>query len=87
MKTIQLYTKENQYGLNVIHSISDNAITNFKRFAPKVIEQSLKTPALGFVDFLAETHSIMIKQENETKNNRLSFLFKYCVLSFLSFYI
>jgi len=38
------------------------------------------------IEFMAEIHSIMIKQVNEIKSKRLYSILKYCSLSFLSFY-
>jgi hypothetical protein len=90
MKTIKLYIKKIQPRLNVVHSISDNAIVKINRYAPLVIENSKKIPALGFVSFMAETYSILTNSENiyvkETNSHRLRYLIKYCSLSFLSFY-
>lgn len=90
MKSVYLNIRKNQYGLNVVYSISNNAVANFKHYAPKVIERAMKIPALGFVEFLAETYSYLNQWEREcgyeTKISKFCFLFKYCSLSFLSFY-
>lgn len=79
-----------QCWFNVTNSTSDSVIDQFKLKVWKVIESSLKLPALGFVSFLAETYSYMNKPENkninETKGHRIRFLLKYCSLSFFSFY-
>ena len=90
MKSAYLNIKKNQYGLKVVYSVSDNAVANFKRYAPNVIERAMKIPALGFMEFLAETYSYLNQLEREygyeTKTSKFCFLFKYCSLSFLSFY-
>ena len=90
MKTTYLYTREIQPRLKGVHLISDNAIDRIKRYAPVVIENSMKLPALGFVSFMAETYSFLNKPENkyinEAKSFKYYFLLKYCSLSFLSFY-
>ena len=91
MNTTFLFTKENKHRMNFIYSFSNAAIGQLKLFVPKAIERSMKAPALGFLDFLAETYSFLNQSEYKyiyrTKYSKYCFLFKYCSLSFLSFYL
>jgi hypothetical protein len=74
----------------ISYSILKTGIFQFKLFTRKVVEWILKNPALGFVDFLADTYSYLNQSEYKyvykTKVGKYCFLFKYCCLSFISFY-
>jgi len=70
----------------VFHKVNDQ----YRIYAPEVIGRLSKIPAFGFVEFVAETYSYLNQSETgfgfRNRSNKYYFLFKYCSLSFLSFY-
>jgi hypothetical protein len=85
-----LSKKNYRKGFNALYSSLKTGISQFKLFTRKVAVWALKNPALGFVDFLADTYCCLNQSEYkyvyETKFSKYCFLFKYCFLSFISFY-
>jgi len=77
-------------GLISLYSNLKTGISQLKLFMGKVAIWTLKNPALGFVDFLADTYCCLNESEYKyvykTKFSKYCFLFKYCGLSFISFY-
>ena len=72
------------------YSILKTRVSQFKLFTRKFAEWTLKNPALSFLDFLADTYYCLNQSEYKyfykTKFSKYCFLFKYCGLSFMSFY-
>jgi len=76
----------NKFANSVFYKANDQ----YKIYAPEVIGRLSRIPAFGFIEFVAETYSYLNQSETfygcRNRSSKYCFLFKYCSLSFLSFY-
>jgi hypothetical protein len=82
-----------KFQLKAANLRSGKAINKIKLNAPKVIDNLLKIPAMGYAEFVSQTYSVVKHSESSFSDNRTRsvsykylFVIKYCSYCFLSFY-